>query len=156
MTQSRISGLSKVISPREARLLFWLTVIALMTVIANLSSDVVTTLSGPAVIPAQRVHAAGEQVGERDGAQAAAEVDHCAVGRVASDLLRRDRGDAAQAPDLLWVAADDAVAVGGEVRGRGAAGDGRERLVAAEHVGAALRVRSCGGEDRAAGAPIAS
>ncbi len=50
MTQSRISGLSKVISPREARLLFWLTVIALMTVIANLSSDVVTTLSGPAVI----------------------------------------------------------------------------------------------------------
>ena len=50
MTQSRVSGLSKVISPREARLLFWLTVIALMTVIANLSSDVVTTLSGPAVI----------------------------------------------------------------------------------------------------------
>ena len=38
------------LSPREARLLFWLTLIALVMVIANLSSDVVSTLSGPAVI----------------------------------------------------------------------------------------------------------
>jgi predicted PurR-regulated permease PerM len=41
---------SNVISPREARLLFWLVLIALLAVIANLVSGVVTTLSGPAVI----------------------------------------------------------------------------------------------------------
>jgi predicted PurR-regulated permease PerM len=39
-----------VVSPREARLLFWLVLIALLTVIANLSAGVVSTLSGPAVI----------------------------------------------------------------------------------------------------------
>ena len=44
------SAISNVISRRETRLLFWLVLIALVTVIANLSSDVVTTLSGPAVI----------------------------------------------------------------------------------------------------------
>ena len=39
-----------VVSAREARLLFWLTLIALVAVIANLGADVVTTLSGPAII----------------------------------------------------------------------------------------------------------
>ena len=46
----RCLTLATVISRREVRLLFWLVVIALMTVIANLSAGVVTTLSGPAVI----------------------------------------------------------------------------------------------------------
>jgi predicted PurR-regulated permease PerM len=50
MPEPRGSALSNVLSPREARLLFWLVVIALMAVIANLSSGVVTTLSGPAII----------------------------------------------------------------------------------------------------------
>jgi predicted PurR-regulated permease PerM len=50
MTEPRGSRLSNVLSPREARLLFWLVVIALVLFIANLSSDVVSTLSGPAVI----------------------------------------------------------------------------------------------------------
>ncbi len=50
MPEPRASAISNVISRRETRLLFWLVLIALVTVIANLSSDVVTTLSGPAVI----------------------------------------------------------------------------------------------------------
>ena len=50
MHQAPRWSLSSVISRREVRLLFWLAVIALMTVIANLSAGVVTTLSGPAVI----------------------------------------------------------------------------------------------------------
>ena len=50
MPEPRGSAISNVISRRETRLLFWLVLIALVTVIANLSSDVVTTLSGPAVI----------------------------------------------------------------------------------------------------------
>jgi predicted PurR-regulated permease PerM len=50
MSEPRNSALSDVISRREARLLFWLVLIALVTVVANLSSDVVTTLSGPAII----------------------------------------------------------------------------------------------------------
>jgi predicted PurR-regulated permease PerM len=48
--EPRGSALSNVISRREARLLFWLVLIALVTVVANLSSDVVTALSGPAII----------------------------------------------------------------------------------------------------------
>jgi len=50
MSEQRRPGLVNVISRREARLLFWLVLIALVTVVANLSSDVVTTLSGPAII----------------------------------------------------------------------------------------------------------
>jgi predicted PurR-regulated permease PerM len=50
MPEPRGSALSNVVSPREARLLFWLVTIALVAVIANLSAGVVTTLSGPAVI----------------------------------------------------------------------------------------------------------
>ena len=50
MRDPQRSPLSNVISPREARLLFWLVLIALVMVIANLSSGVVSTLSGPAII----------------------------------------------------------------------------------------------------------
>jgi predicted PurR-regulated permease PerM len=50
MRDPQRSGLSNVLSPREARLLFWLIVIALVLVIANLASGVVSTLSGPAII----------------------------------------------------------------------------------------------------------
>src|SRR6188508_1199160 len=42
--------LSRVISPRELRLLFWLIVIALVGVIGILTSGIADTLSGPAVI----------------------------------------------------------------------------------------------------------
>ncbi len=50
MSDPKPERLFAVVSPREARLLFWLVLIALMTVIANLSAGVVSTLSGPAVI----------------------------------------------------------------------------------------------------------
>jgi len=50
MHQAPRWSLPSVISRREVRLLFWLAVIALMTIIANLSAGVVSTLSGPAVI----------------------------------------------------------------------------------------------------------
>src|SRR6478735_4113944 len=50
MSDPRPERLFAVVSPREARLLFWLVLIALLTVIANLSAGVVETLSGPAVI----------------------------------------------------------------------------------------------------------
>ncbi len=43
-------ALSRVISPRELRLLFWLIVIALVGVIGVLGSGIADTLSGPAVI----------------------------------------------------------------------------------------------------------
>ena len=43
-------SLTRVISPRELRLLFWLIVIALVGVIAVLGSGIADTLSGPAVI----------------------------------------------------------------------------------------------------------
>ena len=42
--------LANVISPREVRLLFWLVIIALMAIIANLTAGIVTTLSGPMII----------------------------------------------------------------------------------------------------------
>lgn len=42
--------LSDIVSKREARLLFWLVLIALVAVIANLSTDLVSTLSTPAII----------------------------------------------------------------------------------------------------------
>jgi predicted PurR-regulated permease PerM len=42
--------LSRVISPREARLVFWLIVIALVGVIGVLGSGIADTLTGPAVI----------------------------------------------------------------------------------------------------------
>jgi len=42
--------LSRVISPRELRLLFWLIIITLVGVIGLLSSGIADTLSGPAVI----------------------------------------------------------------------------------------------------------
>jgi predicted PurR-regulated permease PerM len=50
MSDPTPDGWAVVISPRERRLLFWLVLIALMGVIATLSADVVSTLSGPAVI----------------------------------------------------------------------------------------------------------
>ena len=43
-------ALSRVISPRELRLLFWLIVIVLVGVIGVLGSGIADTLSGPAVI----------------------------------------------------------------------------------------------------------
>ncbi len=50
MSDPKPERLFAVVSPREARLLFWLVLIALLTIIANLSAGVVETLSGPAVI----------------------------------------------------------------------------------------------------------
>ena len=50
MSDLKPERLFAVVSPREARLLFWLVLIALLTIIANLSAGVVETLSGPAVI----------------------------------------------------------------------------------------------------------
>jgi predicted PurR-regulated permease PerM len=50
MSDPRPERLFAVVSPREARLLFWLVLIALLAIIANLSAGVVSTLSGPAVI----------------------------------------------------------------------------------------------------------
>jgi predicted PurR-regulated permease PerM len=50
MSEPRRLTLANVISPREIRLLFWLVIIALMAVIANLTAGIVTTLSGPAII----------------------------------------------------------------------------------------------------------
>ena len=50
MPEPRRLTLANVISPREVRLLFWLVIIALMAVIANLTAGIVTTLSGPMII----------------------------------------------------------------------------------------------------------
>ena len=50
MSDPKPERLFAVVSPREARLLFWLILIALLAIIANLSAGVVSTLSGPAVI----------------------------------------------------------------------------------------------------------
>ena len=50
MSDQKPERLFAVVSPREARLLFWLVLIALLAIIANLSAGVVETLSGPAVI----------------------------------------------------------------------------------------------------------
>ena len=50
MSDPKPERLFAVVSPREARLLFWLILIALLAIIANLSAGVVETLSGPAVI----------------------------------------------------------------------------------------------------------
>ena len=50
MPEPRRLTLANVISPREIRLLFWLVIIALMAIIANLTAGIVTTLSGPAII----------------------------------------------------------------------------------------------------------
>jgi predicted PurR-regulated permease PerM len=50
MPEPRRLTLANVISPREVRLLFWLVIIALVAIIANLTAGIVTTLSGPAII----------------------------------------------------------------------------------------------------------
>jgi putative heme transporter len=50
MPEPERSFVATILSPREARLLFWLALIALLAIIANLSAGVVSTLSGPAII----------------------------------------------------------------------------------------------------------
>jgi predicted PurR-regulated permease PerM len=50
MPEPRRLTLATAVSPREVRLLFWLVIIALVAIIANLTAGIVTTLSGPMII----------------------------------------------------------------------------------------------------------